>query len=459
MIPLRWKLVALYVLILVIVIGGFSVALAVGLKRSLLEAMDRELETRARSIVALSEFEKGNWFVEPKSRLPEEFSEDRGLYYLLSDDSGKVVLASALALKLSMGPASSEGNREAEWAGVRYREHAVKVTKLADEEEGWGSQTVRVTCGKSMATVDESMAALATQLALIGPGILILSVLGGLLLASRALRPIDRIARTAEEINASDLSRRIEVKSTDELGRLAGTLNEMFGRLQEAFDRQARFTADASHELRTPLSVIAGNVELGLKRQRSAEEHREILEDVRGASDRMQSIVEGLLTLARADAKAVKLRRERVSLTSLADEMARLHRPLAEKQGVKISVASEGDVEVTGDPERLKELITNLLTNAIRYSKPGGGEVGVRISCADGRAQLSVDDTGIGIPAADLPHIFERFYRVDKARSREAGGSGLGLAIVKWIVDAHAGSISVDSELGRGSRFVVSLPA
>jgi heavy metal sensor kinase len=451
MIPLRWKLVALYVAILIAVIGGFSVALAAAVQRNLFETADRELEARARAICALVEYEEGRWHVEPKSRIPEEYTEERGLYYSIVDKAGQVVLKSRNAPE----PPPADGARSTERG---FREVSVTLTKLADADEGWGSQTVRVVAGKSQASIDESMAALRTQLAIIGPGILLLSVLGGLLLVSRALRPIEKIARTAQEINASDLSRRIEVKGSDELGRLAATLNGMFDRLQEAFDRQTRFTADASHELRTPLSVIAGSVELGLKRPRSPEEHRELLEDVREATARMRSIVEGLLTLARADAGAVQLRRERVSVTSLADEMARLHRPLAEEKGVKIAVESEGDVEAMGDPERLKELIGNLLSNAIRYNKPGG-TVAVKLSRAVDRAQMVVDDTGIGIPAEDLPRIFERFYRVDKARSREAGGNGLGLAIVKWIVEAHRGSISVTSEAGRGSRFVVTLPA
>ncbi|MBI2899922.1 MAG: hypothetical protein HYY17_07040 [Planctomycetes bacterium] len=159
-----------------------------------------------------------------------------------------------------------------------------------------------------------------------------------------------------------------------------------------------------------------------------------------------------------ADARTMALKRERVSLTSLCDEMARLHAPLAERNDVRVAVESAGDVAVTGDPERLRDLVTNLLTNAIRYNRKGG-EVKLRLSRQGPDARLAVDDTGIGIPAEDLPHLFERFYRVDKARSREVGGTGLGLAIAKWIVDAHAGRIEVSSRLGEGSSFVLTLPA
>jgi heavy metal sensor kinase len=292
----------------------------------------------------------------------------------------------------------------------------------------------------------------------IGPVVLIVSLAGGWMLVSRALRPMGAIARTAEQIQATDLSRRIDIRGSDELARLGKTLNDMLARLHESFDRQTRFTADASHELRTPLSVIAGNVELALKRPRPAEEYQDLLRDIGEAAERMTSTVEGLLTLARADAKSLPMRRDPVSLTVVADEVVRLCRPLAEKKGVTLSVESEGDVAVTADGERMRELVSNLVTNAIRYNRPQG-KVTIRLRRRGGRAEVAVDDTGIGIPAEDLPHIFERFYRVDKARSREEGGSGLGLAIVKWIVDAHAGTISVTSEPGSGSRFVISLPA
>ncbi len=447
---MRAKLVLLYAVILSIVIAGFSIALEIGVRRSLVEALDQELQARARSVVALSEFEDGEWHVETKAGLHHEYGKDKDLYYVLADSDGKVVLSSQPGLKL----AETDGARE----NGAFRELTLSLQKLRDREEGGKPISVRIACGKSMAGLEAAMTSLTATLWIVAPLVLILSMAGGWLLVSRALRPIDRMARTAEKIQATDLSQRIDAGGKDELARLARTLNDMFDRLQSAFDRQTRFTADASHELRTPLSVIAGNVELALKRPRDAEDYREILKDVGEATDRMRSIVEGLLTLARADAKIIPLKREPVSLTALADEFTRMVRPLAEKQDVKVSVQSEGDVVVLGDRDRLKELVSNLITNAIRYNRPGGA-VTVRLALEGGRGTMTVDDTGIGIPAEDLPHIFERFYRVDKARSREVGGSGLGLAIVKWIVEAHAGTISATSTPGTGSRFLVTLPA
>ncbi len=463
MLSLRWKLVGLYALILCLVVGGFSAALVMGMRRSQLRALDEELDARARALVGRVEHEGGRWFVEEKTGLNQEFAEERGVYYVV-EHQGVEVLSSALARRLGAQIAPVDGDREVDFGGRRFHERISTLAKLADEEEGGKTERVRVVVAKDLAPIEQSIDSLVAQLAVVGPAVLVLSLAGGLLLVSRALRPIDRMTRAAQEIQATDLSRRLEVQGGDEIARLALTLNDMFRRLEASFERQARFTADASHELRTPLSLVAGNVELALKRPRTAEEYKETIEEIGEAADRMQSVVEGLLTLARADGKSVPLRRETVSLSALADEVVRLHRSLAEKAHVEVLVEPQGVASVTGDPDRLKELISNLLTNAIRYNRIGG-KVIVRTSSsdqqaglADGVARLIVEDTGIGIPAEDLPHVFERFYRVDKARSREVGGSGLGLAIAKWIVDAHRGTIEVSSDPGVGTRFTVSLP-
>lgn len=448
---LRWKLVGLYAAILTVVLGGLSVALLLGLRRSLERGVDTELEARARAVVALAEYEGGRWFVEGKSGLDAEFSEASGLYYLVIDARGRVVLSSALARRLEVVPPGRDGLREFARGGRLYRERTVSLDKMPDE--GVATERVRVVCGKDTEPTDLAVMKLTGQLLVLGPVALVLALAGGFFLVSRALAPIDRIARTAAEIEAQDLSRRIDVRGRDELARLSETLNGMFARLQGAFERQTRFTADASHELRTPLAVVAGNVDLALQRERAPEEYREFLRDIGEAAERMRSIVEGLLTLARADAKAIALRRESVSLTAVAEDIVRLHRPLADRQQVTVAVESAPEARATGDPERLKELVSNLVTNAIRYNRPGG-RVTVRVA----PGTLAVEDTGIGISAEDLPHIFDRFYRVDKARSRDVGGSGLGLAIAKWIADAHGGTIGVTSEPGVGSRFVVTLP-
>ena len=277
------------------------------------------------------------------------------------------------------------------------------------------------------------------------------------MLSRGAVRPIERMSATAASISATNLSRRIDVANVDsEFTNLAGTLNDMFERLQTAFERQTRFTADASHELRTPLSIIHSHAELALARPRSAEEYREAMETCLRAARRMRNLVDGLLTLARVDAGNLVLQREEIDLGGLVEEIASLLEPLAARKGVQLRVPASHAL-FRGDAGQLGQLVTNLLTNAIHYNRPGG-EVTATVTTAEQDVELSVADTGCGIPEEDRCHIFERFYRVDKARSREQGGCGLGLAICKSIVEAHGGSITFTSEVDKGTTFLVRLP-
>jgi heavy metal sensor kinase len=289
----------------------------------------------------------------------------------------------------------------------------------------------------------------------------LLIVLGGLLalgilalvaaLVSRFVaRPVAHMSATAAAISASALTGRIDTsKAAGELRQLAETLNAAFDRLQATLEQQTRFTADASHELRTPLAILVSQIELALRKDRSAAEYRETIETCHRAALRMKSVVESLLTLARADAKELAIARERVDLKPLVEESVALLRPMAADQNVTVGVVAE-PCEVAGDRERLRDVVMNLVTNAIRYNRPNG-----RVDVALKGGVLTVADTGVGIPERDRPHIFERFYRVDKARSREIGGTGLGLAITKWIVEAHGGSIAFTSREGEGTTFTV----
>jgi len=279
------------------------------------------------------------------------------------------------------------------------------------------------------------------------------SAVVGRLLAAQALRPIDTITQTALAISrADDLDKRIaQVGPQDEVGRLATTFNVMLDRLEGLFRAQQRFIADISHELRSPLTTIRGNVDL-LQRMNCVD--KPSLDAIRAESERMTRLVGDLMLLAQADA-GQPIRRERVELDTLMLEVFRQVRPLTE--GIELSIGEEDQATVLGDPDRLKQLLLNLVDNAIKYT-PHGGRVTLGLRRAEGWAVLSVADTGVGIPAKDLPHIFERFYRVDKARSRAAGGSGLGLSIVQWIVQAHGGRIEARSEPGQGTVFTAWLP-
>ena len=313
-----------------------------------------------------------------------------------------------------------------------------------------------VLVGRSLAPELAAMHRLALWMVAAGASVLVLGLAGGWWLASRAIRPINDISATALKIAGGDLSQRIDAADTDsELGRLAALLNSTFARLEAAFAHQARFTSDASHELRTPLSVILSQTQNALARDRTAPEYREALEACRRAAQRMRSLAESLLELARLDAGQEPMKREPLDLAGVARDAVDLVRPLAAERAVELHCDLH-QAECLGDTERLSQVVTNLLTNALQFNRPHG-EVRLATGAENGNAILTVSDTGEGIAAEDLPHIFERFYRADKSRARAQGRTGLGLAISKAIVDAHGGALEVSSQPGSGSTFRLKL--
>jgi heavy metal sensor kinase len=323
--------------------------------------------------------------------------------------------------------------------------------------------------GGITATLRAWMVALSWSLVLL----ILLTVLGGYFVAQRALHPVDTIIRAAERISSRNLSERLPVPNTrDELERLSTALNNMIRRLEESFQHTQRFLADASHELRTPLTILQAELEAMLAQVGRGIEGRtpvpEPLRDVAASAleelDRLRNIVESLFALSRLDAGEAMNRSEQFDLgelvTSTADQMSLL---ALDKQ-ISIICHVPEPLVVQGDRARLKQVAVNLLDNAIKYT-PEGGEIHVRTAAQVGRgvlaephAVLEVSDNGIGIPPDALPHVFERFYRVDKARSRQLGGAGLGLSIVKSICTAHSGRVEVESKEGVGSSFRVILP-
>lgn len=311
-----------------------------------------------------------------------------------------------------------------------------------------------VLVGRSLAAEAADLRKFAAVLAAIGSAVLAAGIVGGWLLATRAIRPVDDISATAEKIAAGDLSQRISTSETDsELGRLASVLNATFARLDAAFAQQARFTADAAHELRTPVAVLLTQAQSALARERSNAEYRETIEASLRATQRMRSLIESLLELARFDSGQEPLRRELCDLAKIAADAVEHVHPLAAARRIQIHT----DLSATpcqADTDRLAQVATNLLTNAIEYNRDDG-EVKIATKCADGTATLTVTNTGPGIPADDLPHIFDRFRRADAART--GGHAGLGLAIAKAIVQAHGGSIEAEAQPGEGATFVVKL--
>lgn len=292
----------------------------------------------------------------------------------------------------------------------------------------------------------------------VGIAVLVLGLAGGWWVATRALRPISDISSAAERISAGDLSQRVRTTDTDsELGQLARVLNNTFARLQGAFARQSQFTADASHELRTPITVVLTQTQSTLVRERPAAEYKECLEACQRAAQRMRAIIESLLMLARLDSARASEEIEICDLSLIAEETVELLEPMAIERDIRMK-SSLSPVRCRGNAGQLAQAVHNLVGNAIHYNQPGGS-IHITVENEPDTVVLSVSDTGPGIPPEDLPHIFERFYRVDKARSGIQGHSGLGLAIAKAIVEHHGGTITVRSQPGQGSTFQIRLPA
>jgi two-component system OmpR family sensor kinase len=294
---------------------------------------------------------------------------------------------------------------------------------------------------------------------LLVPIVLLISVVGGYFLAKQSLKPVDEITQTARKITAINLKERIHVINPhDEIGRLTETLNDMIGRLEGSFEKVTQFSTDASHELRTPLTIMRGEIELALRETQAIRSYKETLASLLEEVVRMTSIIDGLILIAKSDHGNLKLERNPIRLDILVSEIKEDAEVLAERKKIDVSIAKLDEITVMGDEIRLRQLMLNLVDNAIKYT-PDGGKVTLSLERNNSSASFIVEDTGIGIPLNALDKIFNRFYRVDKSRSRLPDGLGLGLSISKWVAEAHGGKLLAESKVGKGSKFTVVLPA
>ena len=324
-----------------------------------------------------------------------------------------------------------------------------------------GGETVAfLQVGRDLEPLQQTLDQVLVLLLLSGPILVLLAGAAGYWLAGQTLTPIESIRRRAASISAQDLSARIDFPlPDDEVGRLAQTFNEMLARLDESFRRQRRFTADASHELRTPLSVMRGEVDVTLDQPRTSADYQRTLRSIGAETQWMARLVNDLLLLARSDAAELSLDTGRIDLADLLGVLVEQMTAQAESAGVNLRADFDQPLIVCADPDRLLQVFINLLQNAFTYAP--GSTVTVRGRLDGDSVGVTVADTGPGIAPEHLPHLFERFYRVDSARSRSletTGGSGLGLSIAQEIVHTHGGSVTVESEVGRGTTFTVRLP-
>ncbi len=381
-------------------------------------------------------------------------SEHSGDYLELSADDGSIIFRSEF-LRSHPVTMSSQDRLGDVTFDRRINGHPLRFMAQTLQLNG---HSYNVVTGVETEDVLNTLSLFRSYLLMIAPLVFLVAALGGYWLSRRALAPVDTLVSTAREISGSNLSRRLQKLQTgDELQRLSDTLNEMLDRIEAAFRRITEFTTDASHELRTPVSLIRTEAELSLRRARGEDEYKEALRHILLEAERTTILIEQLLSLARADSGQEALNVEPLDLAQLLHGVVESWRRVANIRNLEFSSSIDSELFVTGDGPALRRLADILLDNAFKYTPPPGS-VHLALQKEGENAVINVQDTGLGIPPGEHEKIFERFYRVDKARSRAEGGAGLGLAIAQWIVSQHHGSIRVESGATKGSIFRVELP-
>jgi heavy metal sensor kinase len=477
---LRFKLTLWYVLILGILLISFSSFLYFTLSKSLYRDVDNKLRSLAELIASesaspLSKFGFGN--IDQALETSMDLK-PIGKFIQVLDESGQIgrksenlkniqLPISLSALKnASQGLITFETNRS-------FENPPLRIVTFPVLENNHINKIVQV--ASSLEDLEDALHTLLLILMIAVPLALLVASLGGQFLAHKALKPVDHITQTARMITSKNLNQRIKpLKVKDEISRLIETFNEMISRLDRSFCQVKQFSTDASHELKTPLTILKGEVEVALRKERGPREYEQILKSNLEEINRMSQIVEDLLLLSKAEGGEIRLNREDMNLTEVLNEVVAQVNLLAKSKNLGIETANHHEeIHIFGDPLRIRELLLNLIENGIKYTEEGGSihilltrdawlQDGNPLSRPQGEqaeiVKIVISDTGIGIAKEDQERIFDRFFRADKARSREQGGSGLGLSICKWIVEAHRGEITVESELGKGSSFIVKLP-
>ncbi len=454
----RTRLTLWYIAILALALVVFALLVYTVTARSFYERQDESLRSTAETVasVYLEELEeeksvaRANEVVLAEMVFPNRYVE-------VTDLEGRVVAQSSnfQANSFAISAATREEAQRRHISFLSRDGLRVAVVPISQDNNRLGFAVV----AESLSVIETSLAGLRRSFYAGVPLILVLASLGGYFLARKSLAPMALMDQQTRSISAGSLSARLNVpNSRDEVGRLATTINDLLARLDAAFQEQQRFVVDSSHELRTPVTVVRTEAEVALEQVRTPVEYQDSLVLIKDEAERLSRIVEDLFLLARQPFGSPALARETVSLDDVVRECGRAAQVLATRKGLKFEVPTVlPEITIQGDDELLKRMVLNLLDNAVKYT-PAGGEVQITLATQNGNAQISISDTGMGIPRDDQEHVFDRFYRVDKARSRALGGAGLGLAIARWIVEAHEGKLYVESKLGSGSTFKIKLP-
>jgi heavy metal sensor kinase len=453
---IRWRLTLWYGAVLSVILIGFGVAVYLLMQRHLLALSDAALNEELDELAA--EVAK----VEDLATLPQilgsRFPGHEGYELEVRSAAGRPLFRSAglgtAGLPDPLVRQSARDEPKYESVELDGRRPVRLASRRVTAPAGTLVIQAAVTLGPNIRALDELVAVLLT----LGPAALASAVGGGYWLARKALSPVDRMAATAAEITATRLDRRLaEPEANDELGYLAHTFNAMIARLQRSFDEVRRFTADAAHELRTPLASMRTEAEVALRSPREPQRDARVLENLLEEIDRLTRLVTHLLFLCRQDTGTGVSQFRPVRLDILVREVADHMDVSARAKGLELRIDLRHNCEVAGEADRLRQLFFNLFDNAIKYT-PAGGRVTVDDEPGNGHAHVTVADTGIGIPGEHLPHVFERFYRVDSSRSSETDGNGLGLAICRSIAESHAGRLEIASNPGAGTRVTLTLP-
>jgi heavy metal sensor kinase len=456
---IRFRLTAWYFASLSLILALFAMGAWFAMRASMRAAVDHDLAQRIKDVREFTAQELGQGEAELLEELQEHSLLGLGGGLLqMSDAQGRRVLFRSGRLKnasLEL-PRPGKGDRTVVFASHLAAGEPVRTAAAIVDVQG---RSFLIQVAEPMSEFNESLVRLETILLILAPCFLLLATAGGFWMSSRALAPVDRITSDARAIRAANLSARLAVpRARDELARLTETLNEMLDRIEAEVKRIVQFTADASHELRAPLTLIHTAAEFSLRRERAREELVDAMRKIVRESERTSRLVDDLLLLARADSQAATLRLAPTDVSSTGREAAGLAASLAQAKNIEVSSNIPREpLVMDGDEQLLEQLWLILLDNAVKYT-PEGGRIRFAMRPVNSHLETTVSDTGIGIAAADLPHVYDRFWRADKVRSRAAGGAGLGLAIARWIVEKHGGEIEIDSEQGRGSEVRVRFP-
>jgi len=462
---IRSKLTAWYVLLLGIILVLFSIVLFFFLSKRLYESVDNSLTVSARVVARSTQVRLNRKpFLPGLEMFFDQFAGFGNLnkFYKIYDGSGNIGSLSK-NFDGSQFPLTQPAYTRALKGESSYEtftiadNHPIRVITMPVLRGAKLANLVQV--GTSLEVVIDTLKNLQIILWTAVPAVLLLTGLVGRFIARRALKPVAKITQTANDIGSgANLSKRIPVpEAKDEIGQLALTFNSMMDRLESSFSQMRQFSSDASHELRTPLTVLKGQSELTLGKERKPKEYQEVISSNLEEVQYMSKVLEDLFLLSKSDENQIALDCEPVDPRYLIEEVCKHIEIIASEKNIKVLIAYLEKVQVYGDPVRLRQMIWNVVVNGIKYTRPNG-EVKISVQEKEDSALIIVQDNGIGISEEDLPLVFNRFYRVDKARSRQEGGTGLGLSICKFIVDAHKGAINIESKLGEGTKFKISLP-